>query len=111
MSVTDLLRPHADRWAQAAQHPFLRAVRDGTLPASTFTAWLGQDYVFVGDLLTFQARLLARAPRPTQALLIGGLVALEAELTWFEDHAQRRMLDLAVPRHATTESYRRLLER
>ncbi len=110
MSVTDLLRRHADLWAEAAQHPFLRAVRDGTLPGHAFTAWLAQDYAFVGDLLVFQARLLARAPRPTQAPLIGGLRALEAELTWFEEHAQRAGLGLTALRHQTTEAYRRLLE-
>src|SRR5260221_1191924 len=111
MSVAELLRRHADRWAEATQHPFLRAVCDGTLPRHAFTTWLAQDYAFVGDLLVFQAQLLARASRPTQALLIGGLRALEAELTWFEEHAQRAGLDLTAPRHQTTEAYRRLLER
>jgi len=55
---------------------------------------LGQDAVFVGDLLTFQARLLARAPRPAQGVLAGECVALVAELDWFEVQAARRGIDL-----------------
>jgi len=35
----------------------------GMLPAAAFDTWLAQDRRFVGDLLWFQARLLARAPR------------------------------------------------
>jgi len=111
MTATELLTRHAELWTSATRHPFLRAVREGTLSAGAFAAWLAQDYHFVADLLTFQARLLARAPRPAQAVLVGGLTALEAELTWFEGHAARRTVDLAAPRHPTTEAYRALLER
>ena len=57
----------------------MRCVR-ARLPDAAFDRWLGQDALFVGDLLTFQARLLARAPRPAQAVLAGGCVALVAEL-------------------------------
>ena len=63
---------------------------EGTITDSAFDRWLGQDALFVGDLLTFQARLLARAPRPAQAVLAGGCVALVAELDWFEVQAARR---------------------
>lgn len=40
-----------------------------------------QDYRFVSDLLVFQARLLARAPRSTHTVLAGGAMALVDELT------------------------------
>ena len=56
--------------------PFLDGVRDGTLPPAAFDRWLAQDALFVADLLRFQARLLARAPRPAQAVLAAGAVAL-----------------------------------
>ena len=111
MPVTDLLQRHAGEWARATRHPFLTAVRDGTLPDGAFDTWLVQDALFVADLLTFQARLLARAPRPAQAVLAAGAVSLVAELDWFEEQAAGRALDLhAAPLPATT-SYAALLRR
>ena len=93
-----ILRGVLDRlWTAATRHPFLDAVREGTITDSAFDRWLGQDALFVGDLLTFQARLLARAPRPAQAVLAGGCVALVAELDWFEVQAARRGIDLGQP--------------
>jgi formylaminopyrimidine deformylase / aminopyrimidine aminohydrolase len=85
-------------------------VRDGTLATRAFDTWLVQDYLFVADLLVFQARLLARAPRPSQAVLANGLVALETELGWFEQHAVRRGLQLDVPRQPVTAAYTRLFD-
>jgi len=109
--VTDLLHRSADEWARATRHPFLTAVRDGTLPDGAFDTWLVQDALFVADLLTFQARLLARAPRPAQAVLAAGAASLVAELDWFEQQAAARGLDLAAaPRPATAE-YAALLRR
>jgi len=44
-------------------------VRDGTLYWQAFATWLVQDYLFVRDILSSQARLLTRAPRADQAVL------------------------------------------
>ncbi len=111
MPVTDLLHRSAGEWARATRHPFLTAVRDGTLPDGAFDTWLVQDALFVADLLAFQARLLARAPRPAQAVLAAGAVSLVAELDWFDRQAAVRGLDLAAaPRPATT-AYAALLRR
>ena len=63
MPTSDLLRDHPGPWARATGHPFLLGVRDGTLPPGAFDTWLVQDAHYVADLLRFQARLLARAPR------------------------------------------------
>jgi thiaminase len=109
--VADLLSRHPDPWRGATRHPFLGAVRDGTIPVAAFDTWLVQDARFVADLLRFQARLLARAPRPAQAVLAGGLVALVDELAWFEEQAAVRGLDLAVPALRPTAAYAELLER
>jgi thiaminase/transcriptional activator TenA len=98
-------------WTAATRHPFLDAVREGTITDSAFDRWLGQDALFVGDLLTFQARLLARAPRPAQAVLAGGCVALVAELDWFEVQAARRGIDLGQPALPATLAYGELLLR
>ena len=109
MRAADLISRHPEAWQGATRHPFLDSLRDGTLPQEAFEAWLVQDYLFVGDLLVFQARLLARAPRPAQGILAGGLVAVEDELGWFEARARERGLGLADTRHPTTEAYRDLL--
>ena len=106
----ELLRRHSREWRAATAHPFLDGVRNGTLPAKSLERWLQQDNHFVSDLLCFQARLLAVAPRAAQAVLAGGLVALEEELSWFEQMARRRGLPLNVPRHPTNEAYRALLD-
>ena len=109
MKAVDLLESNPAVWKEATRHPFLEAVREGSFPAGAFEAWLAQDYLFVGDALVFQARLLARAPRPAQAVLAGGLVAIEAELGWFEEQAEQLSLALDTPRHPTTAAYRDLL--
>ena len=106
----DLVERHPEAWREATRHPFLDAVRSGELDPRAFGAWLVQDHHFVRDLLRFQALLLAEAPRADQAVLAAGLVALEAELSWFEDHAGRLRLDLQGPRHPTTEDYAGFLE-
>lgn len=108
--AASLIEQFSVEWQAATRHAFLEAVADGSLPAQAFEAWLAQDYLFVADLLVFQARLLARAPRPAQPILAAGLVALEAELAWFEAHAAQRGLALDVARQPATAHYRALLE-
>ena len=111
MTVTSLLIRDEARWAGATRHPFLSAVRDGSLPERLFHTWLAQDRLFVADLLWFQARLLARAPRPAQAALARGVSALVDELSWLERHATARGLDRDAAPLEATSAYRRLLER
>lgn len=100
-----------DLWAAATRHPFLDAVREGTITDAAFDRWLAQDAVFVADLLKFQARLLARAPRPAQAALAAGCAALVAELDWFEVQARHRQIDLAQAPLPATLAYRELMRR
>nr|WP_204264275.1 TenA family transcriptional regulator [Geodermatophilus normandii] len=106
-----MLARHADAWRRATRHPFLDAVRDGTLPPAAFDTWLVQDAHFLADLLRFQARLLARAPRPAQGVLAGGCVALVGELDWFTRVAAARGLDLDAPQLPATIAYGDLLYR
>ena len=56
MKPADLLAHHADAWHAATHHQFLDAVRDGSLAPNIFATWLVQDYLFVLDELTCQAR-------------------------------------------------------
>ena len=111
MPTSDLLRDHPSAWDRATRHAFLLGVRDGTLPAGAFDTWLVQDHHYVGDLLRFQGRLLARAPRPAQAVLAAGAVALVEELAWFEELAAGRGLPLGAPRLPATVAYGELLDR
>ncbi len=109
-ALDELIDRHRPEWRAAIAHPFLDRVRDGTLPEGAFQTWLIQDHIFIGDLLAFQARLLAIAPRSAQAVLAAGLTALEAELGWMEDHARRLGLDLDATRRPAAEAYRQHLE-
>jgi formylaminopyrimidine deformylase / aminopyrimidine aminohydrolase len=109
--VTELLQRHAGAWRAATGHPFLAGVRDGSVPVAAFDTWLVQDARFVADLLRFQARLLARAPRPAQAVLATGLGSLVAELDWFDGQAGARGLDLTAPALPATRAYAALLDR
>ena len=109
VTVEALVSRFAEQWRAATRSPFLDAVRDGSLPPHAFAAWLGQDYLFVGDLLVFQSRLVARAPRSAQAVIASGVVALEAELTWFEALAAEHGITQA-ERLGPTERYHTLLE-
>jgi formylaminopyrimidine deformylase / aminopyrimidine aminohydrolase len=105
MKPNDLLEQYAAIWEAATHHPFLDAVREGTLPPQAFAIWLVQDYLFASEELSLQARLLARAPRPDQALLIKGLLAMEGELSWFETQAQQWHLSLDASPHPVTSAY------
>jgi formylaminopyrimidine deformylase / aminopyrimidine aminohydrolase len=106
MHPSDLLHLHHDAWNAATRHPFLTAVREGTIDPNLFAIWLVQDYLFVKDELTCQARLLARAPRSAQNLLVESLRTLEAELSWFEAHANQQNFSLDMAHLATTAAYR-----
>lgn len=109
MNGSELVARHPERWRAATKHPFLEGVRDGSLPRIAFQTWLAQDYLFVFDLLRFQARLLSIAPRAAEHALAAGLVALEAELSWFDGQAKRHRLPLASERHPVTDAYRQRL--
>jgi thiaminase/transcriptional activator TenA len=105
MTGSDLVSRHEEEWRAATHHPFLESTRTGSLPSAAFQTWLVQDYLFVSDLLRFQARLLSVAPRAGQLALAGGLAALEGELGWFEIQAERLQMRLDAERHPVTEAY------
>jgi len=100
-----LIRTAGPLWEEAARSPFLDAVAAGTLPEETFRRWLAQDYYFANDLLGFQSIVLAKATRDCHNPLIGGLIAIDQELAWFESHAARRNIALDVAPHATCRRY------
>ena len=107
----EFLRGHEQAWLRATRPPFLERIREGTLPPDAFAAWLVQDTLFVGDLLWFQARLLARAPRRARRVLAAGALALVDELAWFDRQVERFRPDVDAEPLPATRAYRSLLER
>lgn len=108
---SDLIRNAGALWREATRSPFLDAVAAGTLPREALARWLSQDYLFAKTLLGFQAIVLAKARRDCHGTLIQGLVALDSELAWFEQHAARLEVDLEVKPHPVCQGYCDLLMR
>lgn len=111
MPVAELPGRLPEAWSAAIWHRFLTGVQDGSITASAFDIWLAQDAHFVGDLLWFQARLLARAPRSTQVVLAAGAVALVDERDWFDAQATSRGRPPTASRLPATEAYAALFAR
>jgi len=94
--MSDLIAGAGPLWTEATRSPFLDAAASGTLPPEAFRRWLSQDYLFARGLTAFQGIVLAKVPRDCHKPLIAGLAALDGEMDWFESHAARLALDLAV---------------
>jgi len=92
-------------WQQATTARFLDALADGSLPAETFHRWLAQDYYFADALNSFQAIALAKTPRDLRKPLLQGLVALGAEMDWFESVAATSGVNLGVAQHPICRHY------
>ena len=105
MTAHSLVRNAGPLWTEATRSPFLDALASGGLAADAFRRWLAQDYLFARDLMALQAILLSKAPRECHKTLIGGLTALDNEMSWFESHAARLQVDLGVPAHPTCRRY------
>ena len=67
-SFSDQLRKEAEPiWDGIFGHPFLREIKDGTLPLEKFRYYLGQDYLYLEGIARTVAMALAKAP-DSQAL-------------------------------------------
>lgn len=108
-TAAQLIQAHETDWFSATHHPFLEQVKDGTLPYEAFATWLGQDYHFASTLLDSQSLILVKAPRPDHGLLIGGLFALDSELSWFEANAAIYGIDLTQLPLPTCQKYQDFL--
>ena len=68
-SSVAIVRGVLDRlWTAATRHPFLDAVRAGTITDSAFDRWLGQDALFVGIELEVNQSIVSAAGRRWTAL-------------------------------------------
>ena len=89
-----------------ADHPFVRAAADGTLPPDAFDRWLVEDHHFVVGFRRFLARLVQIAPdEEARDLMVGAQAPLQAELGLFRAEAVRRGLDLNAEPSPTTLGY------
>eukprot|EP00127_Corallochytrium_limacisporum_P001958 Clim_evm1s90 gene=Clim_evmTU1s90 len=92
-------------WRRATVHPFLSQCQTGEIKDVQFNTWLVQDYLFVQELTRMAGRVLSKAPLDHQDTILSGLVALKAELIWYQEKAAERNLSLDVPRHPTCQKY------
>jgi thiaminase (transcriptional activator TenA) len=85
MAFTDELRQIADPiWAAEHEHPFVRAIGEGSLDPDKFRHYVRQDYLFLIDYARLLALGCARAPRLDEmtrfAELAGAVLGSEMEL-------------------------------
>ena len=77
------MRDAGPLWDRATHSPFLDALASGTLPAEAFRNG-SRKITSLQALVSYQATLLAKAPRDAHQTLVAGLAALDSELAWFE---------------------------
>ena len=62
-SFSEQLRQEAQPiWQAIFEHPFLRAIKDGSLPPEAFRYYLAQDYLYLEGFARTVALALAKAP-------------------------------------------------
>ena len=62
-SFSNQLRIEAEPiWREIFAHPFLKGIKEGTLPLETFQYYLGQDYLYLEGFARCVAIALAKAP-------------------------------------------------
>ncbi|MGW0175603.1 thiaminase II/PqqC family protein [Rhodococcus sp. NPDC003322] len=89
-----LLLGEAQRWQRSAEHPFVLATADGTLPEAAFDRWLLEDHAFVVEFRRFLGGVLSLAPdERSRDVIAGGIAALTSELDLFRAELERRGLD------------------
>jgi thiaminase/transcriptional activator TenA len=84
----------SELWEQAAQHAFVRAIGDGTLPRSAFHRWIVQDHLFLQALARFVEMLTTNAPGPDRVGLRVAATMLRPELELFHAYAKREGFEL-----------------
>lgn len=102
----DRLRP---LWDAMLGHPFLRDLREGSLPEPVFTRWLAQDYLFASHSVGVLGALLARAPARHRDLLLDALEAYREELRLFAAEAARLGVPLDAEPGLVTHAYTQFL--
>ncbi|KAJ3683050.1 hypothetical protein LUZ60_013277 [Juncus effusus] len=101
---------HREIYERATRHPFIRSIRDGTVEFPSFKRWLSQDFIFVKEFVPFVASVVLKSWKESDdssdlELILGGISALNDELSWFKAEATKWSVDLAniTPLAANTE--------
>ncbi|WP_315788507.1 TenA family transcriptional regulator [Fischerella sp. JS2] len=105
ITCTKLLLTHSQIWHAATIHPFLQQCKLGTIKTQQFNTWLVQDYLFVVEFTRMLAKVLASAPPHHFELILGGLAALQDELSWFKKKAAERQLNLNTKKQPICTKY------
>ncbi|XP_057959602.1 probable bifunctional TENA-E protein isoform X2 [Malania oleifera] len=115
-TIDTWVKKHRLIYTGATRHPFILAIRDGTLDFSSFKRWLGQDYIFVRAFVAFVASVLLKARKELEEnsdmdVILRGLASLNDEIEWFKKEASKWEVQLSsiVPLKAN-EDYCRFLE-
>ncbi|XP_004295090.1 PREDICTED: seed maturation protein PM36 [Fragaria vesca subsp. vesca] len=96
------LKKHTLIHTGATRHPFILAIRDGTVDISAFKRWLSQDYIFVRAFVPFAASLVVKGWKNSDdsdgdvEVILSGLAALNDEIDWFKKQASKWGVDLSV---------------
>lgn len=89
--TADFLKQNHDLYSAATNHSFIASIRDGSIDAQNFKLWMEQDYHFVREFVRFVASVLVKMPRDSPEcdvdIILGGITALESEITWFRKEA------------------------
>ncbi|XP_031372440.1 probable bifunctional TENA-E protein [Punica granatum] len=116
-STTDAwLKKHSIVYIAATRHPFIHAIRDGSIDPNNFKRWLGQDYLFVRTFVPFASSVLLKAWKESDDssdmdVLLGGIASLNDEISWFKREASKWGVQLSsiVPQQVN-QNYCRFLE-
>lgn len=115
-AIETWLRKHRLIYVGATRHPFILAVRDGTIDLSSFKRWLGQDYIFVRAFVPFVASVLLKACKEKgddrdMEVILRGVASLNDEISWFKTEASKWGIKLSsiVPQEPN-QDYCRFLE-
>lgn len=108
-------KKHTLLYKGATRHPFILSIRDGTVDLSSFKRWLGQDYLFVRNLVPFVADVLQKSSKDDKdgdmEVVLGGITSLSDELTWFKNEASKWDVMLhGIAPQKTNQDYCRFLE-
>jgi len=94
MAQTTLVKP-SDRlreaampvWREIMVHPFIRELREGTLPLETFRFYVQQDWLYLQEFTRTVALIAGRCPDPE---VMKGLLAWVEPLVSMEYHFHRK---------------------
>jgi thiaminase/transcriptional activator TenA len=107
-SFSEQLRVEAEPiWSRIFAHPFLREIKDGTLPLEKFQYYLGQDYLYLEGFARAVALLIAKAPDgPTLEVLFKRLLTpIERPLhTRLLEGAGVSLAEVQAARHSPTNA-------